>query len=132
MSSPAHSQLYEDGLAVRRDVLGADYVDRSLAAATEFSQPMQDLVTEYCWGAIWNRPGLDRRTRSMLNLGMLTALNRMHELGAHVRGAVRNGVTQDEIREVLMQSAIYVGVPAALESFRVAQGVLDELAAEPA
>jgi 4-carboxymuconolactone decarboxylase len=132
MSSPAHSQLYEDGLAVRREVLGTEYVDRSLAQATEFSEPIQELVTEYCWGAVWTRPGLDRRTRSILNIGMLTALNRMHELGAHVRGAVRNGVTEDEIREVLLQSAIYVGVPAALESFRVAQRILDELAAEPA
>jgi 4-carboxymuconolactone decarboxylase len=119
--------LFEQGLAVRREVLGADHVDRSLAAASDFSRPMQELVTEYCWGAVWTRPGLDRRSRSILNLGMLTALNRMHELGVHIRGALTNGVSRDEIREVLMQSAIYVGVPAALDAFRVAERVFEEL-----
>jgi 4-carboxymuconolactone decarboxylase len=117
---------YEAGMAVRRRVLGDAYVDRSIAAADEFSQPMQDLTTEFCWGAIWTREGLDLRTRSILNIGMLTALNRSHELAAHIRGALNNGVTREEIREVLLQTAVYVGVPAALESFRVAQGALDE------
>ena len=116
---------YEAGLAVRREVIGSTYVDASLAQATDFSEPIQTLVTEYCWGAVWTRPGLDRRSRSLINLAMLTALNRSHELGVHVRGALNNGVTRDEIGETLLQTAVYVGVPAALESFRVAQGVLD-------
>lgn len=116
----------EVALATRREVLGAEYVDRTLAATTEFGAPMQALVTEYCWGTVWTREGLDRRTRSLLNLGMLTALNRMHELTAHVRGAINNGCTPDEIREVFLQAAIYCGVPAALESIRVAELVLRE------
>lgn len=118
---------FEEGLQVRREVLGAEHVDRSLANVTDFSRPVQELVTEYCWGAVWNRPGLDRRTRSLLNLTMLTALNRMHELAVHVRGAVTNGCTEEEIQEALLQTAIYVGVPAALESFRVAEKVLQEV-----
>lgn len=122
-----HSTTYEEGLAVRKDVLGASHVERSLGQVSEFGRPMQELVTEYCWGAIWTREGLDRRSRSLVNLGILTALNRMHELGVHVRGAINNGVTEQEIQEVLMQTAIYVGVPAALESFRVAEKVLNEL-----
>jgi 4-carboxymuconolactone decarboxylase len=122
---------YEEGLQVRREVIGAPYVDAALANATEFSEPIQTLVTEYCWGAVWARPGLDRRARSILNLGMLTALNRSHELGVHVRGALNNGLTREEIQEVLLQTAIYVGVPAALESFRVAQRVLDEIDGRP-
>ena len=112
---------FEAGMQVRRDVLGAEHVERSMANASEFAMPMQELVTEFCWGRVWTRPGLDRRTRSLLNLGMLTALNRMHEFGVHVRGAVNNGCTVDEIREVLLQTAVYCGVPAALESFRVAE-----------
>ena len=94
---------------------------------TEFSRPIQELVTEYCWGEVWTRPGLDRKTRSLLNLAMLTALNRMHELAVHVRGAVTNGATEEEIQEALLQAAIYCGVPAALESFRVAEQVLKEV-----
>ena len=121
---------FEAGMQVRRDVLGAEHVERSMANASEFATPMQELVTEFCWGRVWTRPGLDRRTRSLLNLGMLTALNRMHEFGVHVRGAVNNGCTVDEIREVLLQTAVYCGVPAALESFRVAERVLAELAAD--
>ncbi len=121
---------YEDGLAVRREVLGADYVNDSLERVSEFAQPMQQLVTEYCWGAIWTRDALDRRTRSLVNLGMLTALNRTHELGAHVRGAINNGCSRDEIREVLLQTAIYCGVAAGLESFRTAERVLSEIEAE--
>jgi 4-carboxymuconolactone decarboxylase len=121
------SPLYERGLARRREVLGDQHVERSLAAATEFTRPIQELVTEYCWGAVWTRTELDSRTRSLLNLGMLTALNRMHELAVHVRGAVTNGCSREEIREALLQTAIYCGVPAALESFRVAEKVLAEI-----
>ncbi len=118
---------YAEGLKVRREVLGAEHVDRSLQAASDFSRPVQELVTEYCWGAVWARDELDRRTRSLLNLAMLTALNRNHELGVHVRGAVTNGCTTAEIRETLLQTAVYCGVPAALEAFRVAERVLGEL-----
>ncbi|MEQ4304650.1 4-carboxymuconolactone decarboxylase [Plantactinospora sp. B6F1] len=122
-----HQESYEQGLKVRREVLGADHVDRSLGNVTEFSRPIQEFVTEYCWGGVWSSDGLERKTRSLLNLAMLTALNRSHELGVHVRGAVNNGITEKEIQETLMQAAIYVGVPAALESFRVAERVLKEL-----
>lgn len=121
------SARYQQGLARRREVLGEQHVERSLAAVTEFSRPIQELVTEYCWGEIWTRPELDGRTRSLLNIAMLTALNRMHELAVHVRGAVTNGCTREEIREALLQTAIYCGVPAALESFRVAEKVLAEI-----
>ena len=124
--TPSSETRFERGLQVRREVLGAAHVDKSLQDATEFSSAMQELVTEYCWGAVWTREGLDRRTRSLLNIGMLTALNRMHELAAHVRGALTNGCTETEIREALLQTAIYCGVPAALESFRVAQRVIEE------
>jgi 4-carboxymuconolactone decarboxylase len=121
-----HQQTYEAGLRVRREVLGEAHVDRSLAQVSEFSRPIQEFVTEYCWGAVWTRDGLDRKTRSLLNIVMLTALNRSHELGVHVRGAITNGATVAEIQEALLQTAVYVGVPAALESFRVAEGVLKE------
>ena len=124
-----HEQTYEAGLQVRREVLGEAHVDRSLAQVSEFSRPIQELVTEYCWGAVWTREGLELRTRSMLNLAMLAALNRGHELGVHVRGAIRNGVTIEEIQEVLMQVGIYVGVPAALEAFRIAEAKIDEMKA---
>jgi 4-carboxymuconolactone decarboxylase len=117
----------ELGMEVRREVLGAEHVERSMAEASDFGRPIQDLVTEYCWGAVWARPGLDRRTRSLINLGMLTALNRRHELRVHVRGAINNGVTRDEILETLLQAAIYCGVPAGMEAFRAAEEVLDEL-----
>lgn len=126
----ATNDLYEAGLAKRKKVLGEAHVERSLAAASEFARPMQELVTEYCWGAVWTREGLDDRTRSMINLAMLTALNRGHELSVHVKGAVSNGVTEEEIREVLMQTAIYCGVPAALESFRIAEKTLADLRAD--
>ncbi|QGP89698.1 4-carboxymuconolactone decarboxylase [Gordonia sp. 135] len=124
-----HSELYDAGLAMRKTVLGDAYVDKALSAVTEFGQPMQDLVTEYCWGGIWTREGLDRRTRSLLNLVMLTALNRQTEFSTHVRGARANGVTDEEIQEALLQTAVYVGVPAALEAFRNAERVLRELVA---
>ena len=119
-------ELYEKGIAIRRSVLGADYVDRAIASASEFSTPMQEFVTSYAWGAVWGREGLDRKVRSFINLAMLTALNRQHELAVHVRGALRNGCTEGEIREVLMQTAIYAGVPAAIEAFRTAEAILDE------
>ncbi|MEU3269433.1 4-carboxymuconolactone decarboxylase [Saccharomonospora sp. NPDC006951] len=122
-----HHESYERGIDMRKRVLGAEHVERSLANVSEFSRPIQELVTEYCWGEVWTRQGIEPRTRSMLNLAMLTALNRPHELAVHVRGAVHNGVTAAEIQEVLLQTAIYVGVPAALESFRIAERVLTEL-----
>jgi 4-carboxymuconolactone decarboxylase len=117
---------FDDGLVVRREVLGAEHVDRSLAQASDFMRPMQEFVTEYCWGAVWTREGLDRRTRSLLNLGMLTALGKSQELGAHVRGALTNGCTETEIQEALLQAAVYCGVPAGLEAFRVAEKTLEE------
>jgi 4-carboxymuconolactone decarboxylase len=120
------TELYDRGLKVRREVLGADYVDNQIASADDFNRPMQNLATEYAWGAIWNRPGLDRRTRSMLNLAMLSALNRHHEFKAHVKGAIKNGVTKQEITEVLLQVAIYCGVPAGIEHFRLAREALKE------
>lgn len=125
-----HHDTYESGLAIRKAVLGADHVERSLAQVSDFARPMQELVTEYCWGAVWSRPGLERRTRSLVNLAMLTALGRNHELAVHVRGSLTNGVTVEEIQEVLLQTAIYVGVPAALESFRVAEQVIGEVRAK--
>lgn len=120
------------GDRMRRRVLGDAHVDRSRLNATDFSRPLQELVTEYCWGAVWTRPGLEPRDRSLINLAMLTALGKQHELSLHVRGAVRNGVTVDEIREVLVQTAIYAGVPAALEATRTAEETLNAIAAENA
>lgn len=122
--------MYDKGMAVRRDVLGAEHVDRAMAAADAFNAPMQELVTEYCWGAVWGREGLPRKIRSMLNLAMLTALNREHEFKLHVRGALRNGVTREEISEILLQAAIYCGVPAAISAFRQAREVFDAMDAE--
>ena len=116
-----------DPAAVRREVLGDEHVDRSAAAATEFSAPWQEFVTDHAWGAVWTRPGLDRRTRSMLTLALLAGLGHQHELALHVRAAVGNGVTAAEIREVLMHTAVYAGVPAANTAFGVAQRVLAEL-----
>lgn len=126
-SERKRSEKFEKGLQTRREVLGGEYVDRSVNAATDFNWPMQQLVTEYCWDEIWNRPGLDRRSRSILNLGMIAALNRPHELKLHVRGALNNGLSRDEIQEILLQIAIYCGVPAAIDSFRVAQSAFDEI-----
>jgi 4-carboxymuconolactone decarboxylase len=122
-----NQDLFDRGLAIRRDVLGAEYVDAALKNADDFNRDMQELVTQYCWGDVWNRPGLDRRTRSFLNLAMLTALNRPHEIKLHVRGAINNGLTKDEIKEVFLQSAIYCGVPAAIDSFRVAKEVFKDM-----
>ncbi|MCW2902559.1 MAG: pcaC [Streptosporangiaceae bacterium] len=125
--SAAAEDLRAAGDAVRREVLGDEHVERSRARATPFSAPLQDLVTEYCWGAIWTRPGLERATRSLVNIALLTALGRNDELRLHVRGAMRNGCTREQIQEVLLQTAVYCGVPAALEGTRQAQAVLDEL-----
>jgi 4-carboxymuconolactone decarboxylase len=120
-------ELFDKGLKTRREVLGAEYVDAAIQNADDFNLPMQELVTQYCWGDVWNRPGLDRRTRSFLNLAMLTALNRPHELRLHLRGAINNGLTKDEIREVFLQAAFYCGVPAAIDSFRTAREVFKEM-----
>jgi 4-carboxymuconolactone decarboxylase len=107
--------------------LGAEYVDKALASADNFSRPLQELVTQYCWGEIWGRPGLDRKTRSIINLAMISALNRPHEIKVHVKGAIHNGLTKDEIQEVLLQVAIYCGIPAGVDSFRVAREAFAEL-----
>ena len=121
------SELFKKGLQVRREVLGAQYVDASISQADDFSRPLQELVTEYCWGTVWTRPGLDRKTRSLLNLAMLTALNRPHEVKLHIRGALNNGCSKNDIMEVLLQTAIYCGVPAAVDSFRVAKETFQEI-----
>ena len=118
---------FDKGLDIRRRVLGAEFVDNALATADDFNRPLQELVTQYCWGEIWGRPGLDRKTRSLLNLAMLSALNRPHEVKMHVRGALSNGVTKDEIKEVFLQVAIYCGVPAGVDSFRIAREVFKEM-----
>jgi len=123
--------LYQKGLAIRKAVLGEEYVNKALSQANPFNAPLQELVTEYCWGKVWGRPGLDRKQRSLLNLAMIGVLNRPHELRAHVRGAITNGVTPEEISEVLLQVGIYAGVPAAVDSFRIAGEVLAELGRLP-
>ncbi|MEP6839875.1 MAG: carboxymuconolactone decarboxylase family protein [Bradyrhizobium sp.] len=121
---------YDRGLKIRKSVLGNEFVDKALATADDFNRPMQDLTTEYCWGYVWGRDGLNHKTRSLLNLGMLCALNRPHELKTHVRGALTNGATREEIREVFMQVAIYCGVPAGVDAFRNAREVFAELDAK--
>jgi 4-carboxymuconolactone decarboxylase len=118
---------YDKGLEIRSAVLGEDYVSASMANTDEFSQPLRDLVTEYCWGAVWGRDGLALKTRSMLNLAMLSILNRPRELRTHIRGALNNGVSRQEIREVFLQVAIYAGVPTAVDSFRIARDTFAEL-----
>lgn len=124
----SHSETHAQGLQTRRSVLGNTHVDNALANNnTSFTRPLQDFTTEYAWGHVWNRPGLDRKQRSLLNLGMLIALNRMPEFGMHVRGAVRNGVSEVEIREVVVQSTVYCGAPAAMEAMRKADAVLREM-----
>ena len=125
-----NKEVYERGLDIRKSVLGAAFVENVIKNADDFNRPLQELVTEYCWGAVWGREGLPRKTRSMLNLAMISALNRPHELKLHVRGALRNGVSKEEICEVLLQVAIYCGVPAAVDSFRVAREAFAEEAAE--
>jgi len=117
--------LYEQGLKIRRQVLGAEHVDRSLANASDFARPLQEMVTTNCWGGVWTRPGLTLRERSLINIGMLTAMGRLHELRVHVRGALNNGATREELQEVLLQTAIYCGLPAALDATRAVEEVLD-------
>jgi 4-carboxymuconolactone decarboxylase len=121
------NELYAKGLEIRTQVLGEEYVRKALNNVNDFNRPLQELVTEYCWGKVWGREGLERKQRSMINLAMISVLNRPHELKAHVRGAITNGVTPAEIAEVLLQVAIYAGVPAAVDSFRIANEVLSEL-----
>ncbi|GGB42914.1 4-carboxymuconolactone decarboxylase [Sphingomonas metalli] len=118
---------FDAGLALRKEVLGADYVERSLASADDFSRPMQELSTEYCWGHVWTRPGLSRRDRSLLNIGMISALNRPHELKLHVKAALTNGLSREEICEAILQVAVYCGVPAGLDSTRIAREAFAEL-----
>lgn len=120
-------ETYQRGLQIRSEVLGAEYVERALANADDFTGPLQDLVTEYCWGAVWGREVLPRKTRSMLNLAMIAVLNRPNELRMHVKAALTNGVTREEIREIFLQVAIYGGVPAAVDSFRIAREAFAEL-----
>lgn len=119
--------MYDKGREIRTAVLGEAYVQDATAGADDFTGPFQDLVTEYCWGAVWGRDALPRKTRSMLNLAMLAVLNRPNELRTHVRGALTNGVSSEEIREIFMQVAVYAGVPAAVEAFRIARATFDEI-----
>ena len=126
------SKQFDTGLAIRKEVLGAEYVEASLAKADDFNRDFQDIVTEYCWGGAWGRGVLTKQQRSILNLGMLAALNRPHEFKLHFRGALNNGVPLPEIREVLIQIAIYCGIPAGVEAFRLAREVLDEQGVEVA
>jgi 4-carboxymuconolactone decarboxylase len=126
------NDLYQRGLEIRKAVLGEEYVNRALANVNSFNAPLQELVTEYCWGKVWGRPGLDRKQRSLLNLAMISVLNRPHELKAHIRGALTNGVTTQEISEVFLQVAIYAGVPAAVDSFRIANECFAESGITPA
>ena len=121
------SELFEKGLQVRREVLGAEHVEASMSQADDFSRPLQELVTEYCWGNVWSRPGLERKTRSLINVAMLTALNRPNEVKLHLRGALNNGCSKNDIMEVLLQTAIYCGVPAAMDSLRVAKEFFQEV-----
>jgi 4-carboxymuconolactone decarboxylase len=123
-------EVFDRGLAIRKEVLGTEFVEKSFETADDFNMPMQELTTEYCWGYIWGREGLPRKTRSMLNLAMLSALGRNHELAMHLKGALVNGVSKDEIKEVLLQVAVYCGVPAGVESFRVAREVFAKIDAE--
>jgi 4-carboxymuconolactone decarboxylase len=118
---------FDRGLEIRKAVLGADFVENSFKTADDFNRPMQELTTEYCWGYVWGREGLPRKTRSMLNLAMISALNRPHELKMHVKGALKNGVTRAEIMEVFLQVAIYCGVPAGVDSFRIAREAFAEV-----
>ena len=126
MDKRPHQERFDDGLKTRREVLGAAYVDKAMAGVDDFNRPFVELLNTYCWNDIWNRPGLDRKTRSMLNMAMLIALNRGPELKLHVNGALNNGLTKEQIREVMLQTAIYCGVPAAVEAFRVAREVFKE------
>jgi 4-carboxymuconolactone decarboxylase len=128
---PTNKELFDKGVEVRREVLGREYVDNSLAKADDFMSAFQDITTEMCWGYAWTRPGLDRKTRSFLNLAMLTALSKPHELKLHVKGAITNGITVDEIKEVLLHATVYCGIPAGLEAFKAAHETLKEIGAIP-
>jgi len=119
--------LYARGMEIRKAVLGKDYVEKSIAGADDFSRPMLELATEYCWGRIWSRPGLERRERSLINLAMISALNRPHELKIHVKGALNNGLTREQICEVFLQVAIYAGLPAGIDSVRIAREAFAEI-----
>ncbi len=123
MDKKPHKERFDAGLKTRREVLGPEYVDKSMAAVDDFNREFTDLLNTYCWNDIWNRPGLPRKTRSVLNLGMLCALGKEHELRLHIRGALNNGLTKEEIKEVFLQVAIYCGVPAAVVAFRCAKEV---------
>ena len=126
MDKRSHDERAKNGLQTRREVLGAEYVDKATASVDEFSAEFTELLNTYCWNDIWNRPGLPRKTRSVLNLGMLVALGKEHELKLHINGALNNGLTKDEIKEVLLQTAIYCGVPAAVVAFRAAREVFSQ------
>lgn len=121
------NEKFEKGLALRKQVLGAEYVEKSMASADSFSMPMQELSTEYCWGHVWTRPGLELRERSLINIAMISALNRPHELKLHVKAALNNGLTREQIREVILQVAVYCGVPAGIDSTRIAREAFAEL-----
>jgi 4-carboxymuconolactone decarboxylase len=121
------NEKFEKGLALRKQVLGAEYVEKSMASADSFSMPMQELSTEYCWGHVWTRPGLALRERSLINIAMISALNRPHELKLHVKAALNNGLSREEIREVILQVAVYCGVPAGIDSTRIAREAFAEL-----
>jgi 4-carboxymuconolactone decarboxylase len=122
-----NKEIHDKGLAIRREVLGAQYVDNAIKGADDFNRPFQEFITEYCWGAVWGRPGLPKKTRSIINLAMLTALGKPHELKIHVQGALRNGCSKEEIMEVLLQTAIYCGVPAAVDAFRTAREAFKDM-----
>ena len=126
MADETEKSLFEKGMVVRKDVLGAEYVERSIAGADEFTRTMAEWSTAYCWGALWTRPGFDRRSRSIVNLAMIAALNRPHELKLHVKAALKNGLTKDEIKEIFLQVAVYAGVPAGIDSFRIAREAFKE------
>jgi 4-carboxymuconolactone decarboxylase len=126
MTREMSKDVFDRGMEIRKKVLGAAFVENSFNSADDFNRPMQELVTEYCWGAVWGREGLPHKTRSMLNLAMIATLNRPHELRMHIRGALVNGVTKDEIREIFMQVAVYAGVPAGVDAFRIAREVFAE------
>jgi 4-carboxymuconolactone decarboxylase len=121
-----NKKRWETGLAKRKAVLGHEYVDKAMAAADDFNRPFQDILNEYCWGMVWGDERLSPREHSLLNLGMLAAMNRMHEWELHLRGAIRNGLTKDELQAVLHQIAVYAGVPVGVECFRIARKVFDE------
>jgi 4-carboxymuconolactone decarboxylase len=124
-----NKEMFDKGLSVRREVLGAEYVDAAIKGADDFNRPFQEFITEYCWGAVWGRPGLPKKTRSIINLAMLTALGKPQELKIHVKGALKNGCTKEEIMEVLLQTAVYCGVPAAVNAFRIARDAFKEAGA---